>query len=289
MKGIVLAGGNNTRLRPITISISKPLLPVYDKPMVYYPLSTLMLAGIRDIMLIATPRDLPRFQELLNDGHQLGLRLHYETQERPAGIAEAFLIARDFIAGDGCALVLGDNILFGHGLTGILQLAAKRTNGATVFAYQVADPERYGVVEIAPDGRALSLKEKPVKAASRWAVLGLYFYDADVVDIVANLKPSARGELEITDVNLNYLSGQRLQVERLGRGFTWLDAGTFESLQDASEFVRVIQMRQGYRIACLEEIAFNMGFIDAGQLRSLAAPLTTSEYGRYLMDVADSA
>lgn len=288
MKGIILAGGANTRLYPLTTVVSKQLLPVYDKPMVFYPLSLLMLAGIREIMIISTPRDTARFAELLGDGQALGLRLEYREQEKPAGIAQAFLIAEDFIAGQPCALALGDNILFGHGLTETLQRAAARTEGATVFAYGVEDPERYGVVEIGRDGRALSIEEKPKQPKSSWAVIGLYFYDHRVTEAARAIVPSPRGELEITDINRWYLEQGRLHVERLGRGHAWLDAGTFESLQDASEFVRAIQRRQGQRIACLEEIAFRMGFIAATQLEQLAAAMQQAELQKYLRDVLRS-
>ena len=285
MKGIILAGGANTRLYPLTTVVSKQLLPVYDKPMVFYPLSLLMLAGIREIMIISTPRDTGRFAELLGDGQALGLRLEYRVQEKPAGIAQAFLIAEDFIDGQPCALALGDNILFGHGLTDTLQRAATRSEGATVFAYGVQDPERYGVVEIGRDGRALSIEEKPKAPKSSWAVIGLYFYDHRVTEAARTIAPSPRGELEITDINRWYLEQNALHVERLGRGHAWLDAGTFDSLQDASEFVRAIQRRQGQRIACLEEIAFRMGFIDAPQLERLAAAMVQDELRRYIRDV----
>ncbi|MBF0394580.1 MAG: glucose-1-phosphate thymidylyltransferase RfbA, partial [Alphaproteobacteria bacterium] len=266
MKGIVLAGGANTRLYPLTLAVSKQMLPVYDKPMIYYPLSLLMLAGVREIVIISTPRDTPRFQELLGDGASLGLTLHYRVQERPAGIAQAFPIAEDVIAGDSCALVLGDNILFGHGLSQVLHDAAERRTGATVFGYEVKDPERYGVVEVGPDGRALSIEEKPRAPRSNMAVIGLYLYDDRVVDVARALAPSPRGEIEITDVNNWYLAQGALTVERLGRGHVWLDAGTFESLQEASSLIHSIQERQGWRVACLEEIAFRMGWIDANAL-----------------------
>lgn len=285
MKGIVLAGGANTRLYPLTIATSKQLLPVYDKPMVFYPLSLLMLAGIRDILLISTPRDISRFAALLGDGSALGLRLEYRVQERPGGIAEAFTIGADFLAGDGCALALGDNILFGHGLTGLLQRASQRCQGATVFGYHVQDPQRYGVVEIDPEGRALSIEEKPARPRSSWAVIGLYFYDPRVVEIAASLAPSARGEKEITDINRWYLADGSLHVERLGRGYAWLDAGTVDSLQDASELVRAIQRRQGQQIACLEEIAYRMGFIDAAALARLADGIRQPEWQLYLRDI----
>ncbi|MBF0372929.1 MAG: glucose-1-phosphate thymidylyltransferase RfbA [Alphaproteobacteria bacterium] len=286
MKGIVLAGGANTRLYPLTLAVSKQMLPVYDKPMIYYPLSLLMLAGIREIVVISTPRDTPRFQELLGDGSAFGITLHYRVQEKPAGIAQAFVIAEDVIAGEPCALVLGDNILFGHGLSQILQAAAARREGATVFAYEVKDPERYGVVEVDATGRAIGIVEKPAKPRSNMAVIGLYLYDARVLEVARGLKPSSRGEVEITDVNNWYLQRGELSVEKLGRGHLWLDAGTFESLQEASELVHSIQERQGWRIACLEEIAFRMGWIDAARLAALAEPLAKNDYGQYLLDLA---
>lgn len=285
MKGIVLAGGANTRLYPLTLSISKQLLPVYDKPMVFYPLSLLMLAGIREILIISTPRDTCRFAELLGDGSALGLRLEYKVQERPGGIAEAFTIGADFLDGAGCALALGDNILFGHGLSDLLQRASQRPHGATVFGYHVQEPQHYGVVEIAPDGRALSIEEKPPRPRSSWAVIGLYFYDSRVVEMAATLAPSARGEKEITDINRAYLEQGLLHVERLGRGYAWLDAGTVDSLQDAAELVRAIQRRQGQRIACLEEIAYRMGFIDDAALGRLADAIRQPEWQRYLRDI----
>ncbi|MCF8506969.1 MAG: glucose-1-phosphate thymidylyltransferase RfbA [Caulobacter sp.] len=286
MKGIILAGGANTRLFPLTLAVSKQMLPVYDKPMIYYPLSLLMLAGIREIVVVSTPRDTPRFQELLGDGRSLGLTLHYRVQERPAGIAQAFLVAADLIQDEPCTLVLGDNILFGHGLSQVLQAAAARRGGATVFGYEVEDPERYGVVEMDAAGRALSIEEKPARPKSNMAVIGLYMYDRHVLEVARTLTPSARGELEITDLNNRYLSRGALTVERLGRGHVWLDAGTFESLQEASELVRSIQHRQGWHIACIEEIAHRMGLIDAAALAGLAEPLVNNEYGRYLMDIA---
>ncbi len=285
-KGIVLAGGANTRLYPVTLVVSKQLLPVYDKPMIYYPLSLLMLAGIRDILVISTPRDTANLARLLGDGADLGLKLSYLVQSKPEGIAQALVLGRDFLAGSPCALVLGDNILFGHGLGEILANVAGRQHGASVFGYQVQDPERYGVVEFDRGGRALSIEEKPKRPRSRWAVIGLYFYDGRASEAAGALKLSARGELEITDLNRWYLERGELTVEPLGRGFAWLDAGTFDSLQDAAEFVRVIQLRQGSRVACIEEIALRRGYIDRAQLRQLGERAATSEYGRYLLALA---
>jgi glucose-1-phosphate thymidylyltransferase len=285
MKGILLAGGSGTRLYPATQVISKQLLPVYDKPMVYYPLSTLMLAGIRDILVISTPQDTPRFEQLLGDGKQWGLRLRYAVQERPAGIAQAFLVGRDFIGRDRVALVLGDNIFFGHDLAPLLKQGAERESGATVYAYPVNDPGRYGVVDFDANGRALSIEEKPKQPKSRYAVTGLYFYDARVADIAAKLKPSARGELEITDVNRAYLERGELEVVPMKRGMAWLDTGTHEALLEAAHFIETIERRQGLKIACPEEVAWRMGFIDAAQLETLAKKLSKSSYGEYLLRV----
>jgi glucose-1-phosphate thymidylyltransferase len=286
VKGILLAGGSGTRLHPITKGVSKQLLPIYDKPMVYYPLSSLMLAGIREVLLISTPEDLPAYERLLGSGKSIGLELRYEVQPRPGGLAQAFLIGRDFVGRDAVCLALGDNVFYGHGFPALLERAAARSSGATVFATLVRDPQRYGVVEFAPDGRALSIEEKPAKPRSSYAVTGIYFYDNRVLEIAAGLRPSARGELEITDVNLAYLRAGELRVERLGRGIAWLDTGTHESLLQAQNFVETVQERQGLEIACLEEIAFHKGWIGRDDLLRLGQEMKSSKYGQYLLRLA---
>jgi glucose-1-phosphate thymidylyltransferase len=286
-KGIILAGGSGTRLYPLTQAISKQLLPVYDKPTIYYPLSTLMLAGIQDICIISTPQDTPRLQQLLGDGSKWGLNLEYIVQEKPEGIAQAFVLAKDFIGDSGCALVLGDNVYYGHELAEMMIEADKRPEGASVFAYPVFDPERYGVVDFNDDGKAISIEEKPAKPKSRYAVTGLYFYDNNVVEMAENLKPSARGELEITDINQMYLDQSQLHVEVMGRGMAWLDTGTHDSLLEASDFIRTIEKRQGLKVMCPEEIAYRSGYISAEQLTALAQPLLKSGYGEYLIRILD--
>ncbi len=285
MKGIILAGGSGTRLYPLTRVISKQLLPVYDKPMIYYPLSVLMLAGIREILLISTPHDLPRFSELFGNGSQLGIRISYAEQPHPEGLAQAFIIGREFIGRDSVCLVLGDNIFFGHGFADIVQRCSRLASGGTIFGYLVKNPQRYGVVEFDKHNRVIGIEEKPARPKSRYAVPGLYFYDNEVVDIASSIRPSARGELEITDVNLHYLKQGRLTVELLGRGFCWLDTGTHESLQQAASYVQAVQERQGLKIACLEEIAYRLGYIDRDEVERQARQMRNNQYGQYLLDI----
>ena len=287
MKGIILAGGAGSRLYPLTHVVSKQLLPVYDKPLVYYPLSTLMLAGIREILVISTPEDLPRFEQLLGDGSRWGISLQYAVQPKPEGLAQAFVIGRDFVGTSPVALILGDNVFYGHGFGSTLREAASREEGATVFGYYVRDPERYGVVEFEGDGQVVSFEEKPERPRSHYAVTGLYFYDKQILDIAANLAPSARGELEITDVNLEYLRRSQIRVKLLGRGMAWLDTGTHESLQQATNFIETIEQRQGLKVSCPEEIAYRMGYISARDLSRLAEPMEKSSYGQYLLEIAE--